>query len=112
MTHRRGEGTTKSTRGTGMMFLRVLCFLWFLPLPLHAAQASSRTVLDGVYSEAQAVRGHDFYTAVCSSCHGAELEGISAPALNDHQFIERWREGMLDSLYDFIRERMPFGRRP
>jgi hypothetical protein len=94
-----------------MMFL---CFLWFLPLTqsLHAAQAPSRTVLDGVYSEAQAVRGHDFYTTVCSSCHGAELEGISAPALNDHRFIERWREGMLDSFYDFIRERMPFGRRP
>jgi hypothetical protein len=107
------EGTTRSTRGTGKvrLFLSLLCFLWFLPLPLHAAQAPSRTVLDGVYSEAQAVRGHDFYTAVCSSCHGPALEGISAPALKDDRFIERWREGMLDSLYDFIRERMPFGKR-
>jgi hypothetical protein len=78
-------------------------------LPL-AAQTPSRTVLDGVYSEAQAARGHDFYTAVCGSCHGAALEGISAPPLRDDRFIERWREGMLDSLYDFIRERMPFGK--
>jgi mono/diheme cytochrome c family protein len=107
------DGTTRSTRGTGKvrLFLCLLCFLWFLPLSLHAAQAPARTVLDGVYSEAQAVRGHDFYTAVCSSCHGTALEGISAPPLKDDRFIERWREGMVDSLYDFIRERMPFGRR-
>jgi hypothetical protein len=77
---------------------------------LHAAQAPPRTVLDGVYSEAQAARGHDFFTAACSSCHGAALEGISAPPLKDDRFIERWREGMLDSFYDFIRERMPFGK--
>jgi hypothetical protein len=97
-----------------MMFLRLLCFLWLLPLAqsLYAAQAPARTVLDGVYSEAQVIRGLDFYTAVCSSCHGTALEGVSAPPLKDDRFIERWREGMLDSLYDFIRERMPFGRRP
>jgi len=95
-----------------MLFLCLLCFLCFLPVPLHAAQAQPRTVLDGVYSEEQAVRGHDFYTAVCSSCHGTALEGVSAPPLKDDRFIERWREGMLDSLYDFIRERMPFGKRP
>jgi hypothetical protein len=68
------------------------------------------TVLDGVYSEAQAARGHNFFNAVCSSCHGAALEGISAPPLKDDRFIERWREGTLDSVYDFIRERMPFGK--
>src|SRR5262249_12634641 len=96
------EWNTRSTRGTrkGRLFLCLLCFLCSIPL---AAQTPPRTVLAGVYSEAQAARGHDFYTAVCSSCHGAALEGISAPPLKDDRFIERWREGMLDSLYDFIR---------
>src|SRR5207244_3404934 len=69
-----------------------------------------KTVLDGVYSDAQATRGRDFYTTVCSACHGNALEGVSAPALAGTRFIERWREGMLDSFYDFVRERMPFGR--
>jgi len=86
--------------------------LLFASIPsLHAAaQAPPATVLDGVYSETQAARGHDFYTAVCSSCHGAALEGVSAPPLTGDRFIERWREGMLDPLYDFIRQRMPLGR--
>ncbi len=73
-----------------------------------ALQAS--TVLDGAYSDAQAARGKAAYTAECGSCHGASLEGISAPALTGNQFLERWREGTLDGIYGFIRERMPFGR--
>ncbi len=88
-----------------------ICFLLVAISPsVHAMQASTSTVLEGVYSEGQAARGHDFYTAVCSSCHGAAMEGVSAPALKGDRFIERWREGMLDSFYDFIRERMPFGK--
>src|SRR5262252_4983268 len=103
------EGPTRSTRGTRKvhLFFCLFCLLWGVPL---AAQAPVRTVLDGVYSEVQAARGHDFYTAVCSSCHGTALEGVSAPPLKDNQFIGRWREGTLDSVYDFIRERMPFGK--
>ena len=74
-----------------------------------AGQAPSRTILDGVYSEPQAERGRNVYTTVCRSCHGPALEGIAAPPLTGTRFIERWREGTLDSLYTFIRERMPFG---
>jgi len=72
---------------------------------LHA-----QTVLDGVYSNAQAERGRGFYTTYCSACHGNALEGVSAPQLTGNRFIERWREGALHPLYDFIRQRMPFGR--
>src|SRR5262249_36484720 len=78
---------------------------------VHAqSEARDRTVLDGVYSNAQAERGRVFYTTHCAACHGSSLEGVSAPPLTGTRFIERWREGMLDPLYDFIRERMPFGR--
>jgi mono/diheme cytochrome c family protein len=70
------------------------------------------TVLDGAYSDAQAGRGKSAYTAQCGSCHGVALEGISAPALTGKQFLERWREGTLDGIYEFIRARMPFGKPP
>jgi mono/diheme cytochrome c family protein len=88
----------------------------FLFLSARAVQAQSdarqKTVLDGVYSIAQAELGHSLYTAHCSACHGNALEGVSAPPLTGNRFIERWREGVLGPLYDFIRERMPFGRPP
>ena len=91
----------------------VACVI-FLVLCVPAAQAQSepsqKTVLDGVYSNAQAERGRAFYTTHCIACHGGALEGVSAPPLTGNRFIERWREGALDPLYDFIRKRMPFGR--
>jgi mono/diheme cytochrome c family protein len=68
------------------------------------------TVLDGAYSDAQVARGKVAYTAYCSACHGSAFEGVSAPTIVGDRFIERWREGTLDPLYDFIRERMPFGQ--
>ena len=36
----------------------------------------------------------------------------SAPPLKDAHFLERWREDRLDTIYNFIRENMPFGRAP
>jgi mono/diheme cytochrome c family protein len=103
-----GGPNTRSTEGAKTRFF-VLSVLLVFHSPLYAAQAA-KTVLDGVYSETQAARGHDFYTSVCSSCHGVALEGVSAPQLTGNRFIERWREGTLDPLYEFIRQRMPFGR--
>src|SRR5262245_11181153 len=74
------------------------------------SEAREKTVLDGVYSNVQAERGRAFYTTHCSACHGNALEGVSAPPLTGNRFIERWREGALSPLYDFIRKTMPFGR--
>lgn len=51
------------------------------------------------------------YMSICGECHGASLEGVSAPALEGDRFIERWREDTLDSVFGFIRDRMP-PRRP
>src|SRR5436189_3072324 len=90
------------------LVLLLLC----LPAAQSQSQAPGRTVLDSVYSEAQATRGQAVYKAVCSGCHGNALEGVSAPGLTGNRFIERWREGRLDGIYDFIRQRMPLGRAP
>jgi S-disulfanyl-L-cysteine oxidoreductase SoxD len=73
-------------------------------------QTSPKTILDGVYSEAQAARGRTAYATHCASCHGDALEGVSAPDLSGARFISRWREGTLDGIYNFIRQRMPLGR--
>jgi mono/diheme cytochrome c family protein len=92
--------------------LTLACFIFLASVPTAPAQSEARekTVLDGVYSNAQAERGHGFYATYCGACHGNSLEGVSAPPLTGSRFIERWREGVLDPLYDFIRQRMPFGR--
>src|SRR5262245_25505733 len=93
-----------------------LCVVPFLVLLLAPAlahsQAPSRTVLDGVFSDPQASRGQDTYNSACASCHGVAFEGISAPELTGNRLMDRWREGMLDGIYGFIRQRMPLGRTP
>ena len=86
-----------------------LLLLFFIAIPV-SAQAPPKTVLDGVYSDAQARRGQTAYTTLCAACHGTMMEGVSAPALTDRRFTERWREGSLAGIYNFIKQRMPFGR--
>jgi mono/diheme cytochrome c family protein len=38
-----------------------------------------RTVQDGVFAEAQAVRGQAIYLKQCAVCHGDKLEGAQGP---------------------------------
>lgn len=72
------------------------------------APAPSRTVLDGVFTAAQAQRGAAEYNAACAGCHSADLDGAgAAPTLHTETFLDRWREDHLDTLYDYIRVNMP-----
>ena len=65
------------------------------------AQQPEKTVVDGVYTEAQALRGEAAYTEHCAHCHGANLDGIgAAPMLYSSRFIDRWREDSLLTLYE------------
>jgi mono/diheme cytochrome c family protein len=72
----------------------------------HAnAQGTAKTVLDGVFTAAQAERGSTLYGAECASCHdGADVDG---PSLGGAPFLDRWREDTLNRLFDFIKMRMP-----
>jgi mono/diheme cytochrome c family protein len=66
---------------------------------------AATTVLDGVYTAAQAGRGAATYDAQCASCHdGADVDG---PPLTGTPFIDRWREDTLESLFEFVRKQMP-----
>jgi mono/diheme cytochrome c family protein len=70
-----------------------------------AAQGPPKTVLDGIFTAPQAERGADVYDAECASCHeGADVDG---PPLAGDPFIDRWREGTLENLFEFIKTRMP-----
>jgi cytochrome c5 len=72
------------------------------------AQQPEKTVVDGVYTEAQALRGEAAYTEHCAHCHGANLDGIgAAPMLYSSRFIDRWREDSLLTLYEYTAANMP-----
>ena len=67
-----------------------------------------RTILDGVYTQAQAERGAAAYTEYCSRCHRDNLRGNpEALGLTGDRFIEAWREDSLFSLFDHMATRMP-----
>jgi mono/diheme cytochrome c family protein len=68
------------------------------------------TVLDGVYTDAQAARGQIDYVRNCARCHGPNLDGGgAAPPLRSVTFLDVWREDYLNSLFQHIRTRMPPG---
>ena len=72
---------------------------------LPAFSQSGRSVLDGVFTEAQAKRGEAAYGMNCAKCHeGADVDG---PPLTGDPFIDRWREDRLSTLFTFIRNNMP-----
>ena len=81
------------------------------------AQSGRVTVWNGVYSRAQADRGQAAYQSSCMRCHAADLLGVEdnselgdfSPrfAIAGPEFMERWREDRLLSLYDYLRRGMP-----
>ena len=74
-------------------------------------QGKPRTVLDGVYTEAQAKRGMEAYDAKCGTCHKPTLDGgaEAMPLRGDH-FLETWRDDSLEPVFNHMSTRMP--RRP
>jgi mono/diheme cytochrome c family protein len=71
------------------------------------AQAPSRTVQDGVFSDAQAGRGQALYTQRCAGCHGPALQGAQAPPLAGDAFVRKFRTEPLSALFIKIRYTMP-----
>ena len=70
------------------------------------AQTKTGTVLDGVFTQAQADRGKALYEMNCAECH-EEGGATDGPLLQGVGFIDRWREDTLDTLYNYIRKTMP-----
>src|SRR6185503_18861660 len=74
---------------------------------LRAQQPKS--VLDGIYTEAQAARGEKVYTETCATCHGPKLEGTSTagPTLSGPDFTNGWKDMSAGALLSKISQDMP-----
>ena len=71
-------------------------------------QGPPRSVWDGVYTEAQAVRGERVSSEHCARCHGPTLTGAeAAPALVGDLFNANWEGVSLGDLLERIRVSMP-----
>ena len=68
---------------------------------------AGKTVLDRVFTDAQAKRGEAAYAMSCAGCHGEDLSGRAMGPLRGDHFLDRWREDNLDVLFTHIRTRMP-----
>jgi mono/diheme cytochrome c family protein len=78
---------------------------------LHSAaraQEATRSVWDGVYTEAQAKRGAALYSQECASCHKADLSGADeVPALTGPEFLANWSGLTVGDLSERVRISMP-----
>ena len=67
-----------------------------------------KTIWDGVYTEAQAVRGEQVYAQKCAGCHAANLMGNDvAPSLINTVFKDKWNDMPVGQLYDIVSITMP-----
>ncbi|MYE10787.1 MAG: cytochrome c [Gammaproteobacteria bacterium] len=72
------------------------------------AASHARSVKDGVYTEAQALRGEAAYRAHCIECHGEDLRGgHMTPSMVGIGFAFRWRNRDLHDFYEGMRATMP-----
>jgi mono/diheme cytochrome c family protein len=71
-----------------------------------AAQARG-SIWDGVYTDAQADRGHTAYMQNCSRCHGATLMGtFEIPPLMG-RIMPYYAGSSLNALFDYVSTSMP-----
>jgi mono/diheme cytochrome c family protein len=74
------------------------------------AQDATRSVWDGVYTDAQAKTGQGVYNSECASCHGDQLNGGEmAPPLAGGEFMSNWNGLTVGDLFERIRTGMPPG---
>src|SRR5688572_204599 len=66
------------------------------------------TVWQGVFTDAQAVRGRGYFAEHCAACHGGDLRGGESKALVEKRFWGDWQETTVDYAFTQIRMDMPF----
>src|SRR5579872_6718085 len=72
------------------------------------AQPPTKSIWDGVFTEAQATRGKALYSENCASCHGGELTGGEmAPPLAGGEFMAGWDGLTIGDLFERVRISMP-----
>ncbi len=76
---------------------------------VRAQPPAPKSVLDGVYSAAQATRGEKVYADSCAVCHGPKLQGTdtAGPTLSGPDFTNGWKDMSVGALLNKIKEDMP-----
>lgn len=75
---------------------------------LEAIKITKKSVLNGVYTTAQADRGKaNFLSGRCGGCHQLDLSGDRGPALKGDSFLSHWENGSINTLFKKISETMP-----
>jgi mono/diheme cytochrome c family protein len=78
-----------------------------------ATPAASRSIWDGVYTEAQAERGAPVVSGTCAKCHGRALNGAGepdqppSPGIARVGFLQRWDGRTLEALFQYTKSTMP-----
>ena len=79
--------------------------------------AARRTVLEAVYTDAQAARGKKVYEANCVTCHLPDLDGSAKPdagargaPLAGTRFVQDFGESKVSALFNKMKRDMPSGR--
>ena len=93
----------------GLLPAAAAAFVGASPSPPQAeGQAAVRSVWSGVYTDAQARRGHGAYLNDCARCHGENLMGgDDASPLAGEAFLSNWDGRTMADLFDRIRRSMP-----
>ena len=81
---------------------------WPLLLSAVGIAALGGAALAQAGGEAAGPDAAALYAQHCAMCHGANLQGQLAPALNDAAFKQKW-DGKAQALADYIRTNMPPG---
>jgi mono/diheme cytochrome c family protein len=103
-------GTTTSRGGRSRRGPMLTFVIWLAVLGVAAVLFFRQPPEAGFFTEAQARAGVIEYSQHCASCHGADLQGISAPALVGEHFIESWQGRSVAELYAYTYHQMPLGR--
>ena len=91
-----------------LISFRHLAAVVALLIPWTLQVNAAESIWSGSYTEAQAERGAEDYSARCAACHGADLRGDShAAGLVGMGFMFLWEGKSLGELYSKIRNDMP-----
>jgi len=79
----------------------------------QGASTPTRSIWDGVYSQAQAERGAPVVSGSCAKCHGRALNGAGepdqppSPGIARVGFLQRWDGRTLEALFNYTKSTMP-----
>ena len=86
---------------TALVLFASLLFAGAASLSAGAAQAQDpKSILDRIYSEAQAQRGEQQFKTSCSSCHTPRM-------FLGGTFAERWNSQTMGSVFEWVSVNMP-----